>query len=155
MTITELVSEFLAVRAPGWLVLAQPEVEECAVAAARFYAAYGDIRSLSKSDVLQEAAGADQPRPAPPEVEPELLPALPIKSLALITAATDVSTGEWAVIRPLFFLYTERENAQRLEASRGLGVDVFGRSVSEIAQDISREEEALPAKAFVHIAVEV
>jgi hypothetical protein len=43
-------------------------------------------------------------------------------------------------VRPLFILYVERENAVYLEASRSLGVDVYGRSASEIAQDIVQKE---------------
>lgn len=156
MTITELVAEFLAIRAPGWLVLDQAETATCAIEAARIYAGYGDIRSLSASDVLQEAAGAGQALPLPMDPEPDVVPALPIKDLSLIMADTDLSTGEWAIIRPLFLLYAERESAQRLEASRGLGVDVYGRAVSEIAQDIRvMEDETLPAKAFVYVAIEV
>lgn len=65
-----------------------------------------------------------------------------------ITGDTDVSRSEWAVIRPLFMLYVERENAIQLEASRGLGVDVFGRDSSTIAADIVQAESDLPLKAF-------
>ncbi len=61
---------------------------------------------------------------------------------------TDVSVSEWAVIRPLFLLYVERENALQLEASRGLGVDVFGRDSVSVAADIMQVEMELPTKAF-------
>lgn len=59
-----------------------------------------------------------------------------------------VSDGEWAVIRPLFELYVEKENALLLEASRGLGVDAYGRSVAEIEADITQKELELPSLAF-------
>lgn len=156
MTLTELVTEFLATRSPGWLVLDQAEALACAIDATRYYAGYGDIRSISGADGLPSS-----PPPAPPPDPPadeDVCPvdAAPIKNLALILPATDLSMGEWAVIRPLFFLYCERESAHRLEASRGMGVDVYGRAVSEIAQDIRvMEDETLPAKAFVQVAVEV
>lgn len=151
MDITGLVTEFLATRAPGWLVLDQAEVLQCAIEATRYYAAYGDIRSISESD---ELPGAGDVGPFPDDVEAS--DALPVKRLDLIVATTHLSTGEWAVIRPLFFLYCERESAHRLEASRGMGVDVYGRSVSEIAQDISvMENETLPAKSFMQVAIEV
>lgn len=65
-----------------------------------------------------------------------------------ITAETDISLGNWALIRPLFVLYTERENALMLESTRGLGLDVFGRMVSEISSDITMEEQAIPEKSF-------
>ncbi|HEY4529163.1 MAG TPA: hypothetical protein VIG97_02355 [Luteimonas sp.] len=65
-----------------------------------------------------------------------------------IGAYTVVSVSEWAVIRPLFLLYVERENALQLEASRGLGVDVFGRDSVSVAADIMQAEMELPVKAF-------
>lgn len=65
-----------------------------------------------------------------------------------IDANTSVSTSEWALIRPLFLLYIERETAIQLEASRALGVDVFGRQVSEVAADITRAEADMPRQAF-------
>lgn len=64
----------------------------------------------------------------------------------------DLTPSEYAVIRPLFDLYVEHENAVMLEASRGLGVDVFGRTVSEIAQDILQRETDLPKLAFMEPA---
>jgi hypothetical protein len=156
MKLSALAEEYLAVRSPGWLVLDDDQVADCMLSAARFYAGYGDIRSLSASDVLQGAAGAGEPLPAPQDPELFPSPALPIKDLTLITPDTELSVGEWVLIRPLFALYCEREHAQRLEASRGLGVDVYGRSVSEISQEISTmETETLPQKAFVHAVIEV
>ncbi|ASF45211.1 hypothetical protein [Methylovulum psychrotolerans] len=65
-----------------------------------------------------------------------------------IDADTDVSLSVWAVIRPLFLLYVERETALQLEASRMQGIDVFGRSVSEITAEIASIEDGLPYKAF-------
>lgn len=154
MIISALAAEFAATR-PG-VLLDDVQMVGAAVAAARFYAGYGDIRSVSGSDLLQEAAGAGQSRPLPPDEEPAILPALPIKDLGLITGDTDLSTGEWAIIRPLFVLYVDRENAMLLEATRGMGADPFGRSVSEIAQEIAQwETEVIPTKAFVHTAIEV
>ena len=63
--------------------------------------------------------------------------------------ALDVTESEWAIIRPLFALYVEREQALQLEATRGLGADVFGRSTSEISADIERKEADLPRLAFL------
>ena len=61
----------------------------------------------------------------------------------------DLTLSEYAIIGPLFELYVEHENAMMLEASRGLGVDVFGRTVSEIAQEILQREMELPKQAFM------
>lgn len=186
MNINALVAEFMGPRAPGWLVLDEPEVLGCAIDAARFYAAYGDIKSISLSDLLPGAPspsgglGGDIGYLAPP-TEPDLVPAplpvpsgiaywplplvlppmtppsLPIKSLGFVTADTVLSMGEWALIRPLFVLYTERENAMRLEASRASGLEVYGRAVSEIASDIAFMEspDGLPSRAFSHAVIEV
>lgn len=156
MKIEDLVSEYLTIRLPGWLVLDEAQALDCGLRAARFYAGYGDIRSVSMSDTLPEAAGAGLPLPLSAGSAQQVLQALPIKDLSLITRDTELSTGEWAVICPLFALYAERENAQRLEASRGLGVDVYGRSVSEVSQEITAmETEIVPQKAFVHTLIEV
>lgn len=65
-----------------------------------------------------------------------------------IVDSVDLTNSEWALIKPLFLLYVERETALLLEASRGMGVDVFGRASSEIIMDITVEEDGLPAKAF-------
>ena len=56
--------------------------------------------------------------------------------------------GEYAIIKPLFLLYVERETALQLEASRQLGADVFGRSSSEISADINNYELQLQKLAF-------
>ena len=72
-----------------------------------------------------------------------------------ISPATDLTDSEWAVIRPLFLLYVEREQAIQLEASRGLGVDVFGRSVSEVSGEIAQAEAELPHRAFYRPVVTV
>ena len=59
-----------------------------------------------------------------------------------------LSHSEWAIIKPLFYLYIERENALHLEASRVLGVDVYGRSVSEVQGEIASYHESIHIKAF-------
>lgn len=66
-----------------------------------------------------------------------------------------ISESEWVIIGPLFLLYVELQNAIALEASRGLGVDVFGRATSEIQTDITALEEALPSNAFYSEVVTV
>lgn len=65
-----------------------------------------------------------------------------------IESDTELTAGEWAIIRPLFLLYVERETAVQLEASRIMGIDVFGRNYGEVAADIARTEEALSLAAF-------
>lgn len=154
MTIDELVREYLSMRAPGWVVLSDEESLLCGLEAVRFYAAYGTIASVDLHDTLQEAPGAGGTLPAPPD-EVVVLDALPIKNLSLIDLTTELTVGEWALIRRLFTLYLERENAMRLEASRAMGLEFYGRQASEISQDITTEERELPARTFVHVLIEV
>lgn len=155
MKLVDLASEYMESRTSGGLVLDEPQVIECVVTAARFYAAYGDIKSISLSDTLPGAPQPGDSLPVVPDEPPDVAPSLPVKNLGYISEETTVSVGEWSIIRPLFALYIERENAVRLEASRALGLEVYGRTVSEVAADISREEEGLAAKAFSHAVIEV
>lgn len=150
MTLDELADEFMSARQSGGLVLNEDEVFECILRATRFYAAYGDIRSISGSDGLPGAswpADPDSPLPDPAQ-EPMVAPALPIKCLDLIDQDTVLTTGEWGIVSPLFSLYVEKENAIRLEASRGLGVDPYGRSSSEVASSIEVAEAQVIERSF-------
>ena len=72
----------------------------------------------------------------------------PVAPVDWVDAQTELNQSEWAVIRPLFLLYVEREQAIHLEASRNMGVDVYGRLSSEIEQDIKIAEDELPRRAF-------
>ncbi len=65
-----------------------------------------------------------------------------------VSLDTLVTFEEWSTIQPLFELYVERENAIVLEASRVMGVEVYGRSVSEIKNDITQSEKELQKLAF-------
>jgi len=70
-------------------------------------------------------------------------------SIEDIDEKTQIHNGHWALISPLFLLYLERETALQLEAARGgFGVEPFGRSSSEIANDITQYETELPRRAF-------
>lgn len=110
---------------PAGNILAPAAIVAQAVAAARFYAGYA---------ALETFRGADED--TPDEIDPE------------ITPDTELSVSEWAIVRPLFLYYVERETAIELEASRVMGVDVFGRSVSEVQQDIAAYEAEMSHKAF-------
>lgn len=71
-----------------------------------------------------------------------------LQSGELADGGSPLTVGEWSLIRPLFLLYIERENAIYLESTRVMGVDVFGRSVAEITTDIVAYEAELPKLAF-------
>ena len=71
-----------------------------------------------------------------------------------IDGYTDVTVSEWAIIRPLFILYVERETALQYEASRAMGIDPVGRSSDAVAGDIERyESETMPKLAFSRLAI--
>lgn len=67
-----------------------------------------------------------------------------------LTHSSLLTKSEWAVIMPLFELYVERENALILESSRALGIEVYGRTVSEVANDITQKELEIQNLAFTH-----
>lgn len=68
--------------------------------------------------------------------------------LTEITEQIDISESEWVIIKPLFRLYVERATAMQLEASRVMGVDVFGRSVAEVTQEITQYEGQIAYLSF-------
>ena len=103
---------------PHGLILDKDQVDAQALQAARYFAGYADIATLA----------------AP--------------SSAALTVDVELSAGEWVVISPLFKLYVERENARALEASRNMGLDVYGRQVDAIEADIRQFEADLPRLAF-------
>lgn len=106
------------------LVIDDDKVQELAVAAARQFVAWGDLSGVEPGD----------------------------DELAAVTGVLLVSAGEWGVIKPLFMLYVERENARALEASRGQGVDVYGRDVNTIESDIRQYEIVdMPRLAFISL----
>lgn len=157
MTLGELAREFSGPRAPGWLVLSEDEVIACAVEALRFCAAHIAIVSITRHDAdLPGATAPGLPVPVPPSRLDPLAPSLPVKALDLLNEDVELTTGEWAMVRPLMALYVERENALRLEASRTMGLDVYGRLSSEVTQDILvMERETIPSAAFCHAIITI
>lgn len=142
-TLKKLVADFLARERSVGIVISVAQVEAQACAALRMYAGYGQIASLLKPVQLAvDAAGLC----ASAADWFNALGALYKEPCSLIGA--EVSYSEWAVVRPLFILYVDREQALHLEATRFLGVDGFGRSSSEIQQDIMTHEQDLPRHAF-------
>ncbi|MBL0011057.1 MAG: hypothetical protein IPP22_08780 [Nitrosomonas sp.] len=126
-TIDALVDYFLTEERPDSVVLDSATVLAQAVAATRYYAGYANL-------VVNEDVD-----PPLPEIDED----------------TDLSDSEWALIKPLFALYIELETSIQLEASRGMGVDVFGRSSSEIRQDINQIQMEFPKNAFSQAIITV
>ena len=120
MLLSDWVDRFLTEERPVGVMLDSLVVEAQAVAAVNFYAGYA---------VLTAFRTILEPYPA-------------------VTLAIDISVSELAIIRGLFLLYIEREEAKYWESSRPLGVDVAGRSVGEVQGDIVNYEMELPRRAF-------
>ncbi len=118
-TLSALATQFATQERPAGNLLDEDTVLAQAMAATRFYAGYAVIRARENADPV-------------PSIDGDL----------------EITDPEWALIRPLFLLYVERETALQLEASRGMGVDPFGRSASEIAGDIAQTEAEMPRRAF-------
>lgn len=131
MTVAVLVTEFIVSRNTGGLVLTEAEVTTAMVKAVRFFAGYAVLAHFAS----------------------QVIPVTP--TVTQIDSTVALTTSEWAIIQPLFNAYVDHENAIRLEASRGLGLDVFGRSVSEMAGEIKQLEADLPRKAFYQAIVSV
>lgn len=103
------------------------------LSAVRFYAGYADLDA-----VFVDSLGVITP-----------------VDIDSIDKDTDITNSEWAVIKPLFLLYIEREQSTMLEASRGMGFDVYGRSSSEIDSEIKQCEDDMPKKAFSQLIVSI
>jgi hypothetical protein len=61
----------------------------------------------------------------------------------------ELTLSEYTLIKPLYDLYIELENAIALEATRGQGLDVYGRSSSEVQGDVTQMENDFHRLAFV------
>lgn len=119
MTLEEWANRYIVQERPIGTVLDDDVIHAQALAAANYYGGYQGLAAHAALDAV------------PP-----------------IDADTDITAGEWAIIRRLFVLYTERENAMYLESSRALGLDVYGRATSEVSADIAAFEAEIPHAAF-------
>lgn len=116
MNINGIVSQFLAEERSVAVLLDQPQVEALARSAVSFYCGYTDLTSH------------------------------PNTKLEDITLDTEISISEWAVIKPLFLLYVERETALQIEATGMQGVSGYGRGSSEVNSEIANLEREFPQK---------
>lgn len=141
--LSALVSDFYQSEKPVGTLLTEEKVQALAVAAARMYAAYAPLIAHQKIETDSETN------------EIETCEVVEFNPLEVIDGETPLSVSEWGIIRPLFVLYVELETAVHLEASRGMGVDPYGRSSSEIKSEIQQYENELSHKAFVHQVVTI
>lgn len=124
-SIKELVETFEQKERPVGTLLDAETLTAQLVAATRFYAGFAVIMARASDSTVK------------------------------IDENLDLSDSEYALIRPLFLLYVERETALQIEASRAMGVDTFGRSAAEVAADIAQAEDSMPRKAFFQPIVTV
>lgn len=142
-TLTELSSDFRNVERPVGVIISDDNIRGLLIAAVRFYAGYAPLQStLEAAGVVMKAEDACK------QNENDAAYVNTLTTLTEITDDTELTAGEWALIRPLFLLFVERETALQLEASRTFGVDPYGRSVSEISQEITQYEHEMAEKAF-------
>lgn len=125
MTPLQLAQEWHAQRSASGALLAVETVTQAIVEAVRFYSGFADIIST------------------------------PGQSLAAIDDGVTLTASEWALIRPLAYLYIEREAAIVNEASRGQGLEPIGRLSSEVEPDIRQVEEQMQLYAFAWPAFSV
>lgn len=142
ITLKALATCFSEKERPVGIVLDEESVLAQALAAARFCSGYGTFESLLPAESIDAVLPGRERDPwsfmtSFPRFP---VPADPYPVGGFVENETLLTQSEWAIVRPLFILYVERENAIYLEASRSLGVDVYGRSASEVAQDITQKE---------------
>jgi len=124
-SVADLVDRFTQNERPVGNLLDDAVILAQAIAATNYYAGYADLETHLAIPVTE-----------------------PLTPYPDIDDMTEISVSEWAIIRSLFLLYIEREQALQLEASRGMGIEPFGRSSSEVAGDITQYETELQHRAF-------
>lgn len=170
-TLTALSTRFDTDERPAGNILDAPGILAQAIAATNFYAGYAVLAANFAAQIAQlpvmvmpspvnmngfsgfYAGYATLGAVAPATVPDQTITAP--TAYPEIAGSTDLTVSEWALIRPLFLLYVERENAIQLEASRGMGIDPFGRSSSEVAGDIVQMELGMPHSAALSLAFSI
>lgn len=129
MKISQLVDQYFA-ELPIGCVLTEEQVARHLRDAVRQYCGYARLTSAQSLDTVHSDLYT-------PDAEP-------------VAADVDLTHSELAIIRPLWLLYIEHENAMALEASRSQGADPYGRQTSEVKQSILEYEMRLPQLTFVY-----
>lgn len=151
--LNELVREHHQIARGQGVVLDLQQVQQLALEALRYYAAYGKLQSYGAGRGLLDREPSTFSQTGPTS---QICHTGKNQSgKTVIGSEASVTLGEWGIIKPLFVLYVERENAVHLEASRSFGVDVYGRSVSEVTQDITNMEAEVMSRAFMRPIVTV
>jgi hypothetical protein len=115
-------------------LLNETDLVALAIKAATYYRAWGNLACFELVDEYGRVSYDDRP----------------------LLESDTLTHGEWSQIKPLYMLYAELAAAQMQEASRALGLEVYGRSASEIMGDINREQEDLtPLRAYLPVPLSI
>lgn len=154
MLLSEIVAQYLS-HLPAGIVLEDAQIARNLRKAVRLYCGYATLKNAPSAAELDAKTATDAGLPYP------LFPVGDVHSPVNADDAIagdqdfDLTASELAIIRPLFDLYNEQENAQSLEASRALGLDVYGRSTGEIAQDVREREQMMADICFIEPVVSI
>lgn len=141
MKLSEIITAYEADR-PAASVLPIEDVRRLLKSAVRFYCGYATLRSVD-------------PAPEDRDAVPVNHTAIDASNSIAATQDFDLNPSEWSIIKPLFDVYVERENASHIEASRAMGVELFCRAVSEIQADVNEREREMPKLAFMEPPISV
>lgn len=156
MKCSELLVAYLAERPLG-NILTDEQVARHLKKAIRQYCGFATLRN-APSDFEKAQASAIEDGLVPPD--------FPVFGQGIHTLVDstntfegaqdfDLTPSEYGIIRPLFELYVELENAMGMEASRSSGIEQYGRSTAEVQAEIGQQEELLPKRAFYQSVVTV
>ncbi len=154
MKLSELIAQYLATL-PAGIVLTDEQLTRNLRGAVRLYCGYSTLINAPSPRQQAVAVIVDQGLPAP--LFPEGDVHSPVNADEAIAGDQDfeLTASELAIIRPLWYLYNEMENSQSLEASRALGLDVYGRTTGEIAMDIKEREQEMANLCFMEEVVSI
>lgn len=156
MRCSELLEAYLAERPLGNILMPE-QVGRHLKKAVRFYCGFATL-SNAPSDFEKTQAEAIAAGLTPPDF-PVFGQGIhtPVDASNTFEGAQDfdLTPSEYALIRPLFELYVELENATGIESSRSSGIEQYGRAVSEVQAEITQQEEMLPKRAFYQAVVTV
>lgn len=117
LTITSLVTEYRDTHVTT--LLDEVSLEALFIEAVREYQAWAALKAENQRiDVLAQAS-------------------VLVSDEVMVNANTVLSLSEWGVIKPLAYFYVERQEALVQEASKNHMHELFGRTSSEIEQDIT------------------